>query len=559
MIWATIAAVLGICTKFPPRWHEMFCGVEFVAYAENYWTIHPWWRSAAHAPKGNCHSNQQGYIQAISCCSVPHPFENNKLLPTPDDSRWTDQPDPSSKQGGVYRAAMVEFSAGISAVAIIVVLLKGLIEGPDHARLNFADLNSQCETLKMNLEAAEEDCAARSLSPAQKQNVDTMLDRCNATLASLRKYLQQGKSLKKNTPPKLQAMYRFSNGKLAEWKEAIQVERINILTIFSMNNSASSARFDEKLDLLTEILISKLSTTQPASSATVHAPDPHQAGKKARWLEARHQLEQKGVLPKSLDQDEDRIISQVASTLHNDSKTDDDPHEDEANEKDSTVRAALLAAAGQSSWDQVLELLESKRNLDVHNPETGLAFSLAVTQHRWNIVEKLVIMGIDPDRKSATNEPAICVAAANHAWPTVMLLAEHGASLDPEKSLEGDPIIIYVAKLERWDTLNLLLDYKANVDVEDREGKRVLAYALTSLLKLWPKLGERERLEIAGVVSRLLRMGAKVGEKELEALMWASSPEEMWHGVLNTEVTVDDLLTLLNGPSLAEDSDLFVN
>ncbi|KAL2865968.1 uncharacterized protein BJX67DRAFT_356860 [Aspergillus lucknowensis] len=167
-----------------------------------------------------------------------------------------------------------------------------------------------------------------------------------------------------------------------------------------------------------------------------------------------------------------------------------------------------------------------------------------------------------------------------------MLLAEHGASLDPVKSLsrvgvlsyaaahghwgdfepllqrrahpdaeslEGDPIIIYVAKLERWDTLNLLLDYKANMDVEDREGKRVLAYTLTSLLMLWPTLGERERFEIAGVVSRLLRMGAKVGEKELEALVWTSCSEEMWHGVLNTEVTVEDLLTLLNGPSLAEE------
>jgi hypothetical protein len=127
----------------------------------------------------------------------------------------------------------------MASIADALTLIKGIktfICTPDHATLNFAELTSECELLATNLRAAKQHCAAQRLRGAQKDNVDMILKRCNKTLARVKTALEQGRSLKQNLSPGVQSMYRFSDENVAEWKTAIQSERINLLMIFCINS-----------------------------------------------------------------------------------------------------------------------------------------------------------------------------------------------------------------------------------------------------------------------------------------------------------------------------------
>ncbi|KAL4749308.1 ankyrin repeat-containing domain protein [Aspergillus terricola var. indicus] len=347
---------------------------------------------------------------------------------------------------------------GIADVDYIIRSLKDLISANSNATINFTELNSECELLKANLEAAKEHCASQHLSKAEREHTEINLDRCNETLARLKTYLTQGRSLKSGLPS-VHAIRRFSNKELAQWKDTLQAQNIKLLMVFSRNASASSWRVEDRVALLTGIIVDMWLQMQAAFPSSLKTTNSLPVNGRRLISEIRLALTKRGIDPDMLSQYEAQILQRAETIISSNSEPEIKAH---AFRNQSAIRNALLEAIAQSNWDRVKMLLDNNPRLDIKTPEARLTFAMAVTQQMWEIVQSLLAMGMDPDGTSASRGPAICVAASYQAWDTVRLLVQHGANVQAKEST-GHTAVIRAASHREWEMVLFLTDAGADI------------------------------------------------------------------------------------------------
>ncbi|KAJ0424968.1 hypothetical protein BJY00DRAFT_308856 [Aspergillus carlsbadensis] len=392
--------------------------------------------------------------------------------------------------------------ASIADALSILQGIKTILCAPDHATLNFADLTSERNLLEANLKAAEEHCASQHLSGAQQDNVNMIIQRCSRTLTRLNTALKKGGSLKRNRPSAVQAMYRFSDQRLAEWKAAIQSERINLLMIFSVNSrkpwSPSNRRVKDKVNLIASIVVKMWPTIQGGSSLSLDTWDIVET------------LVRRGLSPDSKSAGEDSL-------------------------------PAISVAAENQAWSTVELLVQKGADFTVRIPDrrTTASATSAGTQAR-------TAAEAHGPRHSRIITPPHATTCQKLGPPNPCAAMEKE---EPDQKPGPDTILIAAAAARSWTTVSLLLDHGAEVNARGRDGKRALYYvldAMTAHLHLLvdtdgrPKIPTQAALDVDRVAVHLLERGAGIGFWELVPLSGGTAGLELRR-------RMDDLFTLPEG------------
>ncbi|KAL3460865.1 hypothetical protein BJX64DRAFT_173852 [Aspergillus heterothallicus] len=492
---------------------------------------------------------------------------------------------------------------GISDSKFVWDALTLLCQGLPNATVNFIDLRSEVELFLTGLKAAKEFAGTHTFSAQQQKHVDFTLKKCDQTLRRLRRFLESGRSLATGIP-NVKAIFDFSNDKVSEWTDKIESRNLNLLMVYAMSDSASSAVVEQKLDHLASLVEREATRIESSSTRlSVATTDTASTASRDNWDEICHVLKERGISKRMLKKFKERIILHVERIVL-------EEHEEPVNE-DLTpdpriVGTSLLTAAARGDWGEVEHLLEDSPHFEPRHPDVLKTYSLAVHNHEWNTVKLLVRRGLSPDGQSVDPQPAaISVAAESQAWGTVEFLATNRANLEvrirqratrdaslthdqgaredelqsPRRSRittppmantcqtlnkvvgsSGDTILIAAAAARRWSTVALLVECGANVNAVGQDGKTTLHYVFKGLaphLHLLTNTGQhnqaakvpsQEALDVDKVAVLLLQRGVKPDFQEWLPVCGGTAFDELRRRITDLSTMPEGLKSLLVQP-----------